>query len=506
LTAAALLALAAVLVVMSLRLDYLSDDAFILFRYARNLVRGDGLVFNPGVRVEGYTSFLMVLVLAALHAVGADLVAAGRAISMTAGAATVILTFLIARRLLPGRIWLPLSAPLLLCVNPYLAAWAGAGLETTLFTTLLLACLLLLLPSPFTPERFLLASLTALLLCLTRPEGVLLYAVIIAWGIAAAGGSSGRLRTVGPGVLFFTIVGGIYFVFRYAYFGDLLPNTFYAKSGFTHRHALRGMEYVGAFLKNPFAIALSPLVATGVFQALRRRGRLLVVQAIAIVAVVVLEGGDGLPMYRFLVPLLPLAAVLAALGMDGAIQWLGLRRGGIAAAVIMMAGAVLSFFPNRDTQYNMYYNQRHDEIPRWSAVGRSLAHSFPAGTTIAAVPIGAVAYYSDLPAIDLVGLTDRSIAHTPLPTLGGGRAGHEKYNSAYVLSRSPDVLLLGNIYVSKYPYLRPGFRLYSSTAAEQDIVRQRAFRNLYRRAVLGLGEGRGYLHYYLRRDRGLEGA
>jgi tetratricopeptide (TPR) repeat protein len=35
----------------------LIDDAFISFRYARNL----GLVFNPGERVEGYTNLLWVL-------------------------------------------------------------------------------------------------------------------------------------------------------------------------------------------------------------------------------------------------------------------------------------------------------------------------------------------------------------------------------------------------------------------------------------------------------------
>ena len=37
---------------------FVQDDAFITYRYARNLARGEGLVFNPGERVEGYTNFL----------------------------------------------------------------------------------------------------------------------------------------------------------------------------------------------------------------------------------------------------------------------------------------------------------------------------------------------------------------------------------------------------------------------------------------------------------------
>jgi len=41
------------------------DDAFISFRYARHLAEGQGLVWNPEERVEGYTNFLWVLVLAA---------------------------------------------------------------------------------------------------------------------------------------------------------------------------------------------------------------------------------------------------------------------------------------------------------------------------------------------------------------------------------------------------------------------------------------------------------
>ena len=45
---------------------FLCDDAFISFRYARNLLEGHGLVFNPGERVEGYTNLLWVLELAAL--------------------------------------------------------------------------------------------------------------------------------------------------------------------------------------------------------------------------------------------------------------------------------------------------------------------------------------------------------------------------------------------------------------------------------------------------------
>src|SRR6516225_6490574 len=37
---------------------WVQDDAYVSFRYARNLVRGDGLTYNAGEKVEGYSNFL----------------------------------------------------------------------------------------------------------------------------------------------------------------------------------------------------------------------------------------------------------------------------------------------------------------------------------------------------------------------------------------------------------------------------------------------------------------
>ena len=58
-------AVAAVLATGLWWFHYMPDDAYIGLRYARNLSVGEGLVFNPGERVEGYTNFLWVIILAA---------------------------------------------------------------------------------------------------------------------------------------------------------------------------------------------------------------------------------------------------------------------------------------------------------------------------------------------------------------------------------------------------------------------------------------------------------
>src|SRR5438094_320890 len=47
----------------ALKLGYVVDDAYISFQYARHFAHGEGLVYNVGERVEGYTNFLWVIML-----------------------------------------------------------------------------------------------------------------------------------------------------------------------------------------------------------------------------------------------------------------------------------------------------------------------------------------------------------------------------------------------------------------------------------------------------------
>ena len=61
---------------------YIPDDTFITLRYARNVLRGKGFVFNPGERVEGYTNFLWLLIVVFAGKLGFPLVAGARALSL----------------------------------------------------------------------------------------------------------------------------------------------------------------------------------------------------------------------------------------------------------------------------------------------------------------------------------------------------------------------------------------------------------------------------------------
>ena len=84
-------------------LTYLSvyqvDDAFIVYRYARNLSQGLGIVFNPGERVEGVTCLLWTVVLAAFSRLGASLPGLTPVLTSLAGLTTLALVPRIAARL-----------------------------------------------------------------------------------------------------------------------------------------------------------------------------------------------------------------------------------------------------------------------------------------------------------------------------------------------------------------------------------------------------------------------
>jgi len=476
--------------------NFVSDDAFIAFRYARNLARGLGLVFNPGERVEGYSDFLLVVVLAGFQRLGADLLIVGRWLSALGGLACVVLTGALARRLLPEAPLAAAGAALVVGANPYVAAWGGAGLEQTTFAALVLAATLVVAGRPATARRFALASALALLSALTRPEGVAVYAVLGLCALASSQGSlRARLAALAPGAALFGVVGALYFAWRVWYFGDWLPNTFYAKSAFTARHAVRGLEYLGAFAANRFVWLEAPLAAVGAVALCRRRQLVVPALLAALLAIVIGEGGDGLPMYRFLVPALPPLAVLAA---AGAAELLGRT---LSLAPLALVGA-LSFFPARDVQYLLMVDQRDYEIPRWSAAGQSLGRALAPDALVAAVPIGALGWYSDLPILDMVGLTDRTIAHAPVPT-GSGWAGHEKHDGAYVVSRRPDAILLGNIFVAgneAVPFEEfPTFKVPAIGARERDVLVQPDFGAEYVQAVLPVARDAA-LQFFLRRN------
>jgi len=165
----------------------LIDDAYISFRYARNLLEGHGLVFNPGERVEGYTNFLWVMLLAGARVLGVGFETASRVLGAGCGLLTVAVLADLAPRADRRPPWSVLLAPALFVAGLVPLMWAVHGLETALFT-LLLALAFRADIRGLAEGRIRPASAVWLgLASLTRPEGTALFVARLAWGLLFEG-------------------------------------------------------------------------------------------------------------------------------------------------------------------------------------------------------------------------------------------------------------------------------------------------------------------------------
>ena len=129
------------------------DDAYISFRYARNLAEGAGLVFNPGEPVEGYTNFLWTVLFAPIIGVGLDPTTPSMMLGILSCAALLWSAWEAG-----GRRWL---APLLVATFPGLALEGVQGLETAFFAAAL-ACVELQLDPPLSILRSVVPFVTTL--------------------------------------------------------------------------------------------------------------------------------------------------------------------------------------------------------------------------------------------------------------------------------------------------------------------------------------------------------
>jgi hypothetical protein len=207
---------------------FLNDDSYITFRYARHVAQGLGPVWNPGERVEGYTSPLWL----ALMALSLKLGVAPELSAPVGGIASGVVTLLLIWRYCRETARPPTVALLVvlaLCANRTFTGWCTGGLETMLFTLLVSAAMMEFAREhgrvgPALPSAFLYA-----LAILTRPEGVLFATVAgTVVGMQAIRKHVSWRRALVWLAPLALLVGG-HEIWRLWYYGELLPNTFYAK-------------------------------------------------------------------------------------------------------------------------------------------------------------------------------------------------------------------------------------------------------------------------------------
>lgn len=213
-----------VLVLFTFR--YTPDDALITMRYAANLANGNGPVFNAGERVEGFSSPLHLLIQTVLAQFpgGHELLRAKIA-SLVFGVLTLLVAGVLLLQLGLPR-WAVRLAAFLTGASFMLAFGSANGLETTT-VSFLVAALILLLYRGDHSLRPILTGIVGVCLALARPETVVLV-VVAGIGTACVDRPEPLWRSLRWIVV--SLSGLLaYLAFRIAYYGDVLPNTYYAK-------------------------------------------------------------------------------------------------------------------------------------------------------------------------------------------------------------------------------------------------------------------------------------
>jgi hypothetical protein len=106
-------------------------------------------------------------------------------------------------------------------------------------------------------------------------------------------------------------------------------------------------------------------------------------------------------------------------------------------------------------------------------------------------------YYSELKAIDMLGLNDVTIAHTQV-AMGTGQAGHEKFNTEYVIKCAPTYVIVG-VYGLTSRLTGPLDMIQPFYPLEYSLLNTEQFAKRYRPQVGQTASG-GYFAYFKRTD------
>jgi arabinofuranosyltransferase len=458
--------LGALLVVVLTRAAWLCDDAYITFRVVDNFWHGFGLRWNVAERVQVYTHPLWLLLLIALRPLTGELY-------YTTVFASLLLSLLavgiVAASIATSRAAATSCVALLLCSKAF-TDYCSSGLENPLLNVLLAAFLAAVLRGAPPALTFAAAGLV----CLTRPDALLLIAPALLWAarltsepearatenpastLASASGSDAARRRWSRRRLARAVALGFapcaaWALFATVYYGSPTPNTALAKlaTGLPRAELLRqGAHYLhNSLVVDP---ATLPLIALAIAVAAWRRRPGLVAVALGILAhlaYVVWIGGDFMSGRFLAAPALCAVAILAR----------GLSPGPQTAAVIVIgalalgvsshraplrAGVDYGVHPRGDAMVDgrgvadergYYYPFTgllrvigQDQIPNhhWALDGRRARLSGPRVVQRTAVGFFACLAGPEVHVVDPYALTDPLLARLPLDRSQGWRVGH----------------------------------------------------------------------------------
>lgn len=430
---------------------FVQDDAFISFRYAKNFVNGYGLVFNPGEHVEGYTNFLWTL----LIALGIKLNFSPIIFSYLLGILFFIFSLIYSYKtaeIIFRKKSFALLTIILLGTNYTFSAYATGGLETQMQTAFFMFGLFLAIKSlydnKFKSLYLFTISIISSILILIRPDSLIFSGIILlVLFYQIFQNENNKISKLIFLLAPFILISLDYLIWKQNYYGDILPNTYYAKAtGGTS--IIHGIYFVYFFITTywfiPFILIFLFFLKKFIKEKIFYLSLIIIIQIIWTLYVIKV-GGDFME-FRFFVPILPIFFITIVWILFELVNQKEVR---IALISLIFLGSIFHFLTFRyDKKYGIESVKQlkahlYDPNQDWIGVGKKLKDIFKKNQNIliATTAAGAVPYYSDLRTLDMYGLNDKLIAKEKQTI--SKRPGHQKIASINYLYKKNVNLLIG---------------------------------------------------------------
>lgn len=209
-----------------LHFRYTPDDTFIYLRFAKNIIHGDGFAFNPGEPTYGVTSPLWTLLVTAGGLVKLDLYLVAKVLDLICASLALVVFYLLAFEVIRDRL-IAFLATFTFSANVWFMRWAASGMETSLAVLLVVVTVFYCLRN-----EYLIAAASCSLLTLVRPEGAMLFLLIVVDVFLNSIDKRRAGRIAIAAVLIYSVFVVPWLLFAQMEFGTIVPNTALAKSSF----------------------------------------------------------------------------------------------------------------------------------------------------------------------------------------------------------------------------------------------------------------------------------
>ncbi len=374
----------------------LLDDAYITFRYARNLASGLGFVYNAGEWVQGITCPGFGVMLAEFNWLGIDL---PTFVPLLNVAIDLLIFYLAVTYVLNSFDSANVAIfGFLFAVSPACNYICVGGMEVNLFLVVSLLSIIL-----FTSGRPVWGILLASLSIFLRPEGVLLIALLFIRILY-----SRQYRLLLIATIWTAVTAAVYILVSYRFYGTILPQSIVAKSG------LVGSSFFHVFQRlifpDYFGIVLLPLAIIGAISLWRRnRSAAIVIEWSALYALAYLIARPMIASWYTL----PIQFSLLLFGSNGFVilvqksvklwKWIVVIPVWVFGLLaILVWGGVATIHGEQSSKKNVF-----------RPLAQFCSREDMFGKTIATYDIGVLGYYSNAIIYDMTGLVWLPAKTTP---------------------------------------------------------------------------------------------